>query len=71
MMRTTKFIRSKDMYIFEACYIDSSEKEIFRSIKFPEQFFEHKRDVYIFAMDEAFDMLEDGETLLSVTFVSC
>ena len=60
------------MYLFEAHYInmDTNEKVI-RKIEFDGQFFDSEKEIYLYAMGKAYDMIEDNECFDILEFIAC
>ena len=58
------------MYLFEAHYInmDTNEKVI-RKIEFDGQFFDSEKEIYLYAMGKAYDMIEDNECFDILEFI--
>ena len=60
------------MYLFEAHYINMNDNsKITRKIEIEEQFFDSEKEIYLYAMNKAYDMKEKNECLGSVEFIAC
>ncbi len=60
------------MYIFEARYYNMLINEEYkRVIEFNGQDFDNEKECYIYAMERAFDLLKENETLTFVEFIAC
>lgn len=59
------------MYLFIAHYTSFKKGNLTRQIEVEEQSFDNEKDCYLYAMSEAYDLMEDGEMLDSVEFISC
>jgi hypothetical protein len=60
------------MYLFVAHYTNIDDyTEITRKIEIEEQFFNNERDIYLYAMGKAYDMMQDNEGFDNLEFISC
>ena len=60
------------MYLFEAHYINMNDNsEVTRKIEVEGQFFDSEKEVYLCAMDKAYDMIEKDECFASLEFIAC
>ena len=60
------------MYLFEAHYINMvTEKENIKSIEFNGQSFDSEKECYLYAMGEAYELIEENEMLSSLEFIAC
>lgn len=60
------------MYRFDAHYTNMvTFEEVTKKIEFDGQFFDSEKDCYLYAMGEAFDMIEKDESLNSVELICC
>ena len=60
------------MYLFVAHYINIETDEIVsRKIEIEEQFFNKERDIYLYAMGKAYDMMQKNECFDNLEFIAC
>ena len=64
--------RKRDMWIFEAHYMNmETEEESTVKIKFDGQFLGSEKEAYLYAMRKAYDRKSKEECLESVEFIAC
>jgi hypothetical protein len=64
--------RKKDMWIFEAHYMNmETEEESAIKIEFDGQFLGSEKEAYLYAMEKAYDRKSKEECLESVEFIAC
>ena len=60
------------MYIFVAHYVDmNTDSTNERKMEFNGQSFDSEKEIYLYAMSEAFDMTGENKILLSLEFIAC
>lgn len=60
------------MYYFLAHYIDMDmDAEITKKIYIDGQFFDTQKEIYLCAMDKAYDMTGENEMFSSLEFIAC
>ena len=60
------------MYLFELHYIDiDTDREISKGLEVDRQLFDTEKEVFIYAMKKAYDMMKENELLTSVEFIAC
>lgn len=60
------------MYLFEAHYINmNNNSETTRKIEVEEQFFDSEKEIYLYAMNKAYDMKEKYECFSDLEFIAC
>ena len=60
------------MYLFEAHYINSdTDTEITKKIEFDGQFFNTEKEIYLYAMEKAYDMTNENVLFSSLEFIAC
>lgn len=60
------------MYIFVAHYVDmNTDSTNERKMELNGQFFDSEKEIYLYAMSEAFDMTGENEILLCLEFIAC
>lgn len=60
------------MYVFEAHYINmETDDNISRTIKIEGQFFETEREIFLYAMNKAYNMIGTNEMFSSLDFIAC
>ena len=60
------------MYLFVAHYINMDMDEIVsRKIEIEEQFFDNERDIYLYAMGKAYDMMQKNECFDNLELIAC
>lgn len=60
------------MYIFVAHYINMSNgKNVTREIKFDGQFLDTEKEIFLYAMSVAYDMIKENELFSSLEFIAC
>ena len=60
------------MYLFEAHYINmETDTEITKKIEFDGQFFDTEKEIYLYAMNIAYDMTNENELFSSLEFIAC
>lgn len=60
------------MYLFIAHYINMDDNsKIARKIEIEEQFFDSEKEIYLYAMNKAYDMKEKNECFSDLEFIAC
>ena len=60
------------MYLFELHYIDiDTDRKISKGLEVDRQLFDTEKEVFIYAMKKAYDMMKENELLYSVEFIGC
>lgn len=60
------------MYTFELHYIDMyTDREIIKTLKVDSQLYDTEKEIFIHAMDRAYNMSKGHELFSSIEFISC
>ena len=60
------------MYTFELHYIDiETGREITKTLKVDSQLYETEKEIFIHAMNRAYDIMEENEMFSSIKFITC
>ena len=60
------------MYLFIAHYINmDTDRKRNKAIEIDGQFFDSEKEIYLYAMGKAYDMIEDNECFDILEFIAC
>lgn len=60
------------MYLFLAHYINmDTDAKITRNIEFDGQFFDTEKEIFLYAMGIAYDMMQENECFDNLEFIAC
>ena len=60
------------MYLFELHYIDiDTGRKISKGLEIDRQLFDTEKEVFLYAMNMAYDMTKENELFSSVEFIGC
>ena len=61
-----------DMYTFELHYIDiDTGKDIIKTLKVDSQLYDTEKEIFMHAMNRAYDIMEENEMLHGIEFITC
>ena len=60
------------MYLFELHYIDiDTDRKISKGLEVDRQLFDTEKEVFLYAMKMAYDMMKENELFSSIEFIGC
>ena len=60
------------MYTFELHYIDiDTGRDIIKTLKIDSHLYETEKEIFMHAMNRAYDIMEENEMLYGIEFITC